>query len=57
MDINFSVWIFFKNEAYFDAIDLYKKGEVKEKDIEENELDPSEWINDLYQYLKGICDG
>ena len=25
----------FKNEAYFDAIDLYKKGEVKEKDIEE----------------------
>ena len=23
----------FKNEAYFDAIDLYKKGEVKEKDI------------------------
>jgi hypothetical protein len=28
-----------------------------EKDIEENELDPSEWINDLYQYLKGICDG
>ena len=25
----------FKNEAYFAAIDLYKKGEVKEKDIEE----------------------
>ncbi|MDG1237943.1 MAG: OmpA family protein [Flavobacteriales bacterium] len=25
----------FKNEAYFDAIDLYKKGEVKEKDIQE----------------------
>ena len=23
----------FKNEAYFDAIDLYKKGEVKVKDI------------------------
>ena len=23
----------FENEAYFAAIDLYKKGEVKEKDI------------------------
>ncbi|MEC7814356.1 MAG: hypothetical protein VYE38_06005, partial [Bacteroidota bacterium] len=25
----------FENEAYFTAIDLYKKGEVKEKDIRE----------------------
>ena len=25
----------FDNEAYFSAIDLYKKGEVKEKDIKE----------------------
>lgn len=25
----------FENEAYFSAIDLYKKGEVKEKDIRE----------------------
>jgi len=28
-----------------------------EADIQENEIDPSEWVNDLYQYLKGICDG
>ena len=27
----------FENEAYFTAIDLYKKGEVKEKDIKKKE--------------------